>query len=203
MADTHRLTPGTHRLTPGTRLGPVVSAAALVVAAAATCGCLVVSLQPFYEQGTIQFEERLLGTWLNAEDGVTVNVSRGPWNSYKVVYQEGTRDSVFTAYHTRIGGASFLDLCAETGVETSPVLVPAHSLFRIEVADKSLKVSGLSYDWFMSATERNSLVALSYGVDANRNLVLTSPTRTVREWVAAHLKQGEVFGEPVTLTRKE
>jgi hypothetical protein len=193
----------THHVTPGTRLGRRVSAAALVVAAAATCGCLVVSLQPFYEHGTIQFEERLLGVWLNAEDGVTVSVGRGPWNSYRVIYQEGPRASVFTAYHTRIAGVSFLDLCAETGVEASPVLVPAHSLFRIELADKSVKVSGLNYDWFMGATARDSLGALSYGVDANRNLVLTSPTRTVRGWIAAHLKQGEVFGEPVTLTRKE
>jgi hypothetical protein len=186
-----------------TRLALLARAAAVLFVSAAASGCLVVSLQPFYDQASIEFDERLLGTWLNEEDGVTVALTRGPWNSYKLVYREGTRESAFTAYHTRIAGASFLDLVGESGVETSPVLVPAHSVFRIEAADKTLRVSGLSYEWFMEGSETRRLGALTFGVDARRNIVLTSATRLLREWLAAHLKQAAVFGDPVTLIRKE
>ncbi len=191
----------THASTVGARLGRMVSTAALLVAAASASGCLVVSLQPFYDQGTIEFDDRLIGTWLNAEDGVTVTLERGSWNSYRLVYKEGTRESVFTAYHTKIAGVSLIDLCTETGIETTPVMVPAHSAFRIELADQSLKVSGLSYDWFLEATESKRLGGLTFGLDAKRNVVLTSPTRVLREWLAAHLKQPGVFADPVALTR--
>ncbi len=192
-----------HSLTLGGRIARAVSIAALAMAAALDAGCLVVSLQPFYEQRTIEPDDRLLGAWLNAEDGVTVIVERGAWSSYRLTYKEGTRASVFTAYHTRIAGASFIDLCSETGIETSPVMVPAHSVFRIDLADKTLKVWGLNYDWFVDASEGRRLGGLTFGVDAKRNIVLTSPTRALREWIAAHLKQDAVFGEPVTLMRKE
>ncbi len=182
---------------------PLAGAAAAAAAALVSTSCLVVSLQPFYERGAIEFDEHLLGTWLNPEDNVTVTFEHGPWTSYRVIYRDGDRALVFSAYRTTIGSAAFLDLSAEAGVETSPVSVPAHSAFRIEAAEKTLKVSALNYDWFVDASERGRLGPLAYGLDAKRNVVLTSPTRTIRDWLAAHLKQTEVFAEPVVLTRKE
>src|SRR5262249_55752750 len=62
--------------------------AAIVLAAVVSSGCLVVSLQPVYDDKSITFEEPLLGKWSNTEDQIQATIERGEWRSYKVTYTD-------------------------------------------------------------------------------------------------------------------
>ena len=47
---------------------------AVVAAACLSSGCLVISLQPAYDDRSLTFDEALLGEWENAEDGVGARI---------------------------------------------------------------------------------------------------------------------------------
>jgi hypothetical protein len=108
--------------------------AALVTAALASGGCLVLALGPIYDGQTIEFDEALVGTWDRAEDGSSVVIGRGAWRSYDLAYATGDTTLKATAYATRIGEARFLDIEPQHGVDFGPLVVPAHAILRFQLA---------------------------------------------------------------------
>jgi hypothetical protein len=176
------------------------SLCAVLAAVCLSTGCLVVSLQPVYDEQSVTFDEALLGQWENAEDGTRATIERGEWRSYKITYVERTSTRVFQGNLTRIGASQFLDLTEMRGADPGPFLVPVHGLARIAVKDDTLAVALADYDWFMRAITRKTLGRLSTAVDDRRNAVLTSTTVDLRRWLA----QAPVgaFSAPATFTRK-
>ena len=189
------------RHTRGDRFRRGAGAGMFLLAGLLSTGCLVLSLQPIYDEHTIEFDETLLGTWVDPAGGATVTFDQGAWNAYRVTLRERAKASVFTAYRTRIGGATFLDLSPEAGVETAALLIPAHMIVRIKTSATQIKSRSLDYDWFMDASEARRLGPLSFAIDGKHNVVLTSATRALRDWLAAHLDQAETFADEVALTK--
>ncbi len=180
----------------------LIGCAALVAAALASCGCLIVSLSPVYDDLTIEFDDRLVGTWDNAEDGTSVVISRGTWRSYDVTYEGRSGQLKLTAYGTRIGTAHFLDVAPVHGMEAPPLQLAAHAIVRVQLLGDALTVNGLDYEWWTRAALQGELKKLRYAMDERKNLVLTSPTSVLREWIAGSLKSDEVYGDAITFVRR-
>ena len=60
-----------------------VAIVSLLLSALLSSGCLVGSLQPFYEADTLEFDEALLGEWENRDEGTVIQVDRGSGNRIK------------------------------------------------------------------------------------------------------------------------
>ena len=176
--------------------------AALVVAALASGGCLVLALNPIYDDQTIEFDEKLVGTWDHAEDGTSVVVARGAWRSYDVTCTARGTTLKLTAYATRIGDARFLDLGPEHGTDPVPLAVPAHAVLRIQLVGDTLTASGFDYEWWMRAAGPGGQGVPGHAIDERKNLVLTAPTPALRKWIAGSLGTDEAYGEALTLTRR-
>lgn len=176
--------------------------AALVVAALASGGCLVVAFNPIYDDRTIEFDERLLGTWENAEEESAVVISRGTWRSYEVTYAKGDTSLRLTAFGTRIGESHFLDLAHEHGVEVLPLTLSAHAVVRVRLLAETLTVNGFDYEWWMRAAGQGALKRLRFAIDERQNLVLTSPTAVLREWIAGAQGSEQAYGDPLTFVRR-
>jgi hypothetical protein len=172
----------------------------LVANAAASSACLVVTLQPSYDDQSLVFEEGLLGQWENAEDGTRATVERGEWRSYKITYVDRTVTRTFQGNLTKVGASTFLDLTEMRGADPGPLLVPVHTLARITLKDDVLEGALLDYDWFMRAMSRKALGRLSTAVDDRRNAVITGATADIKRWLAQ--TPPDAFAAPATFTRK-
>jgi len=173
----------------------------LFAAALAMSGCLVVALQPVYDDQSLIFDEALLGQWENAEDGTRATVERGEWRSYKITFVDRTATRVFQGNLTRIGASTFLDLTEMRGADPGPLLVPVHGIARITIKEGALEVALLDYDWFMRAMSRKALGRLTTAVDDRRNAVITAATSELKRWLAQ--TPAGAFAAPATFTRKQ
>ena len=167
---------------------------------AVSSGCLVVTLQPAYDDQSVTFNEALLGQWENAEDGTRATIERGEWRSYKITFVDRTTTRVFQGNLTKIGASQFLDLTEMRGADPGPFLVPVHGLAKIALKGDTLDVALADYDWFMRAIARKTLGRLSTAIDDRRNAVMTATTVEMRRWLAQ--APPGAFSAPATFTRK-
>jgi hypothetical protein len=177
--------------------------AVLLALACLSSGCLVITLQPIYDDGSLEVDEGLAGSWRGEEQNATVVVERGEWKSYRVTYTARTTSYAFVAYLTKIGDALFLDLTPDHGLEAGPLMIPAHGVCRLQRDGDSLTIAALDYDWFTAAIRAKKLAGLETALDGRQNLLVTSKTAAARSWLLAHLKTPDVFREPVTFTRSK
>ena len=73
-------------------------------------GCLVVSLNPVYDDTTLAWEPALVGQWIDADDKATLDIGRGEWRSYRVHYEHPIETGDLTGYLTIVGNDKYLDL---------------------------------------------------------------------------------------------
>jgi hypothetical protein len=171
-----------------------------VLIAASSPGCLVVALQPAYDDASVTFNEALVGRWENVDDGTKASVERGEWRSYKVTYTDRSATRSFQGNLTAIGDATFLDLTEMRGADPGPYLVPVHGLFRVTIDGDTLSATMLDYGWFARAVQQKRLGQLATAVDDRRNAVITGPTADLRRWLA-HAPD-EAFAAPMTFKRQ-
>ncbi len=175
--------------------------ALLLALACLSSGCLVITLQPVYDDTSLEVDDTLIGTWQAQEPGATVVVERGEWKSYRIAYTARSTSYAFVAYVTKIGDALFLDLSPEHGLEEGPLTVPAHGLCRLQHDGDRVTVTPLNYDWFTAASRAGTLKGLDPALDARQNMILMSKTAALRAWLLAHLKTADAFREPITFNR--
>jgi hypothetical protein len=171
-----------------------------VLAALASSGCLVVSLQPAYDDASIVHDEALIGRWENAADETSATIESGEWRSYKVAYTDRFTTLTLHGNLTTIGAATFLDLTQVRGADAGPYLVPVHGLFRVAIAGDTLSVAPLDYGWFTRATAGRQIAGLIAVIDDRRNIVVTSSTPALRRWLAR--APDSAFSVSTTFTRK-
>jgi hypothetical protein len=172
---------------------------AVLCAALASSGCLVLSLQPAYDAESVAFDESLLGTWINADDGTQAIIDRGEWRSYKVAFKDRFVTRTLQGNLTRIGPATYLDLTEQRGTETALFLVPVHGIIRIEMNGDTLLAAVLDYGWFSRALERKNLERLTAAFDDRRNALIVSPTADIRRWLAR--MSDEAIAAPMTFQK--
>ena len=175
--------------------------AALVLAAVLSSGCLVVSLQPAYDDKTVAFDEALLGKWSDAEDQLQATIERGEWRSYRITYVDHSTTKTFQGNLTKIGPAQYLDLTESRGEDPGPFLIPVHGLYRLEINGNTLTAAPLDYGWFTRAMQQKALAHLNVSFDDRRNAVIAAPTADLRRWLAKPPAGAEVFAAPMTFER--
>ncbi len=165
----------------------------LLAVTALSSGCLVVSLQPAYDDKSIAFDEALIGKWTNVQDRTTVAIERSEWRSYKIVFTSGSTAFTFQGNLTAIGDATFIDLTQSRGSDPGPYLVPVHGIYRVIVKDDTLTTAALDYGWYTRAMNARTLVGLTAALDDRRNVALASSDRG-RSSVARKGAGGSVRG---------
>jgi hypothetical protein len=173
----------------------------ILLLAVASSGCLVVTLQPAYDDQALIFEEALLGEWENSEDSTRATIERGQWRSYKITFVDRTGTRVFQGNLAKIGASTFLDLTEMRGADPGPLLVPVHTIARLAVKADEVEVALLDYDWFTRAMSRKTLGRLGTAVDDRRNAVITATTGEIKRWLAQ--TPAAAFAAPATFTRKQ
>jgi hypothetical protein len=173
----------------------------LLVAACCSSGCLVLTLQPLYDQASLVVDAGLTGTWQAREQPATVVFEAGEWKSYRVTYTARSTTYSFVAYLTTIGDATFVDVTPLHGVEEVPLLIPVHGFARLRRDGDTLTIAAPDYDWFTAAMRGKRLGHLAAALDARQNAIVTSRTDEVRGWVLAQAKIPEAFREPIEFTR--
>jgi hypothetical protein len=161
--------------------------AAIGIAALLSSGCLVLTLHPVYDDGSIAWDDALLGEWRDAEDNAQVTVTRAEWRSYHVRFVRPSETAEFTGYLTEIGNEHFLDLMPERGEDYGPVLVPVHLVLKVKRRGERWEVATFDYE----ALRREALAGRRIGggvaaLDQKHNVLLTGSSAELREWLRAH-----------------
>jgi hypothetical protein len=176
----------------------------LVLAVACGPGCLVLSLHPAYDDRTIAWDPTLLGSWLDADDKVTMDVERSEWKSYRITYVHPVETATVTGHLTMIGDARYLDVMPARGEDRGSFLVPAHAILRVRLESDRLELTPLSYDWFAGRLgSRAPIAGLSAVKDQKDNALIVSPTSRLRGWLRILPATGPMFGASAVFTRKK
>jgi hypothetical protein len=173
--------------------------AGVMAAAILSSGCLVVSLQPVYDEQSITFDEGLLGTWTNTEDRTTAVIDRAEWRSYRVVFTDRSSTFTFHANLTTIGPTMFLDLTQSRGTDPGPYLVPVHGIYRVSLTADTLTAAALDYNWYSRAANARTPGSLMASFDDRRNVAISSPTESLRAYLAT--APADAFGAAATYKR--
>jgi hypothetical protein len=169
----------------------------------AASGCLVLSVNPVYDDDSIGWDPNLLGKWHNADDNVTVEIQRGEWRSYKVHYEHPIETGDLTAYLTSVGDERYIDVMPARGADRGSFLIPIHAVLRIRVQGDRLEVTPLSYDWFVDRVRAGrGITGLTVAQDQKENVLILSPTARLRVWLRAQRPDGPMFGASATFARR-
>jgi len=171
--------------------------------ACVSSGCLVLSVNPGYDETTLVWDPALLGNWYDADDKATLKIERGEWKSYRVHYVHPIETGDLTGYLTIIGDDRYLDVMPARGEDRGSFLIPVHALLRVRLDGDRLELAPLSYDWFLDRLRAGrSIPGLSVALDQKENALVVSPVDRLRDWVRTQPVAGPMFGAPATFTRK-
>jgi hypothetical protein len=186
------------------RLRRVAAAAlAIVLASAGAPGCLVLSVNPVYDDDTIAWDPDLVGTWIDAEDKASIEIERGEWRSYRVRYIHPIESGTLTGHLTLLNDHRFLDLMPVTGEDRGSFLIPVHAVLRVERSGDRLELTPLSYDWFADRLRAGEPVpGLAAAFDQKENVLLVTPTAALRSWLRFQPADSPMFGAAATFEKK-
>jgi cytochrome c biogenesis protein ResB len=179
-------------------------AATLALALLCAPGCLVLSLQPAYDDETIAWNPELVGSWIDADDKVTMEVERGEWKSYRIRFAHPIESATVTAYLTAIGDEHFIDIMPARGEDRGSLLVPVHAVVHVRLDADRLELTPLSYDRFNDRLRaRQGVTGLNVVQDQKENALIVSPTARLRTWLRGQPARGPMFGASAVFTRKK
>ena len=175
---------------------------ALVILAGSPA-CLVLSLNPAYDDDTIAWDPQLVGRWQDADDKSSIVIERSEWRSYRVHYEHPIETGDLTAYLTIVGNDRYLDVMPARGQDRGSFLIPVHAVLRVRLDENRLELTPLSFDWFSDRLRgAKPIPGLAAVVDQKENALIVSPTERLRGWLRTEVEAG-VFGAPATFTRQE
>jgi hypothetical protein len=181
----------------------VLGALVLLAAAVGAPACLVVSLNPAYDDTTLAWEPSLVGHWVDADDKAALEITRGEWQSYRVHYEHPIETGDLTGYLTIVGNDKYLDLMPARGQDRGSFLVPVHAFLRVRLEGDRLELTPLSYEWFSErATAGKPVPGLTVVLDQKENALIASPVAAIRSWLRLQPADGPMFGAAATFTRK-
>ena len=165
--------------------------------------CLVLSLNPSYDEDTIGWDPSLLGSWQDADDRSSMDIERGEWKSYRIRYVHPIESGTVTGYLTAIGDDRFLNVMPARGEDRGSFLIPAHATVRMQLDADRLELTPLSYDWVADhVRSRTRIPGLHVTLDQKENALIASPTAELRAWLRKQPRDGPMFGASATFTRR-
>jgi hypothetical protein len=180
-------------------------------------GCIpVMSLQPLFTEKDLAFDEKLLGTWVDANETMwQFSDANKPEKAYKLIFtdNEGKKGS-FIAHLVKLENRLFLDVYPSKlpcGNEDDPnkvewpyntlFCIPAHTFIKINSIEPQLKMLRTDDEKmreFLKA-DPNSVEYTSI----EDTPVLTAPTEKLQAFVLKYADDSRVFSEEIVLTRKK
>ena len=184
---------------------------ALATLALFCTGCWQKSVHTFYQDNQVLFEDKLLGTWQEPKEddhSQSWRFQRGRGDSYELVVQDDDTRLEFDARLFTLGESRFLDLYSR---KRSVSEIPAHHLFRVVSVDSSLEIQILSGSWikdWVNAHPKDIAHVRAPDPDEPDNLdkgefVLTADTKTLQQFVLAHLHDEGFFDKTGELRKLE
>jgi hypothetical protein len=184
----------------------------LFAAAVLLTGCWQKSVYPFYKEKDGFFEEKLIGTWREADktadEGTTWTFDKGETaNVYKVHIADKEEMKVDCDGRLfKLGETKFLDLYSR---HRAIIDMPAHALFRVMDIGESFKLQMLSPGWFKNRLQLHPKeIANIFVTDPEHpddvdkgEFVLTASTEAVQKYVLEHLKDEGFWEEPGELKK--
>lgn len=168
-----------------------------VLAGVASAGCVVLSLARFYDEAAVLFEQRLIGSWVDADDNVSVTVTKSEWRSYRIDYAHPVEKGQLTGYLFKTGpeGTAYLDLTPVRGQALGSFVLPAHAIVRVTFGPDELIVAPLSFDWAAEGLSKRTLPATLAAFRGERDQVLFgAPAAALQSWLASLSGDAAAFG---------
>jgi hypothetical protein len=178
-------------------------------------GCLpVMSIYPFYSDTDVVFDTKLLGTWVNDPNNPSTiwefTRAKEPNNAYKMIFsdQEG-RKGTFTARLIKLNNALYIDAITDElpmdtkdpnmtkWVYNSPLLIPAHTLLRVNITDSQLKLA-ITLDTSMQELLKEHSDAVKY-YSIDDRMILISTTAELKAFVLKYSGDKRFFANEFTL----
>jgi hypothetical protein len=179
-------------------------AVALVLAALLlSSGCLVLSLEPAYDDESLGWEPDLIGAWHDVDDNASLKIEAAEWRSYRIHYEHPSEKGDVTGFLTVVGDDHYLDLMPARGEDRGSFLLPVHLVLHVALDRDELVLTPLSYDWFADRLRsgRPPGGALSAVFDQKQNALIVSPTTDLRAWLRSQPKESLAWGAAATFSR--
>jgi hypothetical protein len=187
---------------PRARPAVVMRLLAAVAAAMLTAGCLVLNVNPLYDDDTLTWEPGLLGAWQDVDDKASMQIERGEWKSYSIRYVHPIETGHLTGYLTAVGDARYLDVMPARGEDRGSFLIPVHAFLRVGLDGDRLELTPMSYDWMSDRLKAATPPpGLDVAFDQKENALIVSPTARLRAWIRRQALDGPMFGASAIFSR--
>jgi hypothetical protein len=190
-------------------------------------GCIpVMSLHPLFTEKDITFDEKLLGTWVDANESMwqfsDANPPKGevspkadkPEKAYKLIFidKEGQKGS-FIALLLKLENRLFLDVypdekpCDEKDpnkvewLYNALFLIPAHTFIKINAVEPQLKLQ-LTDDEEFEKLLKDDPNAVEHTLIEDK-LILTASTAELQKFILKYADDSRLFTKESVLTRKK
>ncbi len=184
---------------------------AFIGAAAILLAACIPSVNPFYEDKDVVFDQHLIGEW--QEKGVTNqpevwSFEQSSNKAYNLTVTEEGKTGKFSAHLFKLKQEQFLDLiptdCNYANDQAGMVafsMFPGHLLMRVGQIEPELKLAPCDYDWLEKFLQKNPK-ALSHHLEPER-ILLTADSGDLQKFVLKHLGTNELFKEYGEMVRKK
>jgi hypothetical protein len=191
------------------------------------CGCIPMSVYPFYTEKDLVFNADLLGMWISSDDESHYLFEQADSTAYTMTYREGDKESKYDAHLFKLGNVLFLDVYPRDESITADDmllehLVRVHSCYRVRQITPTPVFCTFDYGWlkdelakdpkapahvvFDDQLDSDAAVADSQGVEEGVSLnwgrvILTAPTADVQAFMLKHLETEGAFSDSEEMHR--
>jgi hypothetical protein len=179
-------------------------------------GCLpIMSLHPLYTEKDLAFDEKLLGTWVDANENVwQFSDANKPEKAYELIFTdtEGKKGS-FAAHLVKLDKKLFLDVYPNEmplnlddpnktqWLYNTFLLIPAHTFIKVNAIEPQLKLQITDNEEFKKLLKEDPNVIEHTSIEDK--LVLTASTKELQAFVLKYANDSRVFTEEGILNRKK
>jgi hypothetical protein len=170
----------------------------------ALCGCIPVSINPFYSSKDVVFDSLLVGAW-GEEDGKSrVVFEKADSNSYVMTDQSDQPESKFDVHLFKLGSNLYMDLYprlkgGSEGQLLSVQLIKAHSLLWVHQVASSLVTSSIDQDKLKKLLAAKP--ALLPHLTEDDRTVFTASTEELQNFITRYLSTADLFEAPSEMKR--
>lgn len=171
------------------------------------CSGCIRSLQPFYTEQDLLFEQNLIGQWAEDGDKEIWAFSKKGMNSYTLVFTDDEgRKGQFVAHLVKIKGKRFLDIFPEE-LELKENnfykfhFLPIHTFLYVEQIIPTLQMRFPDADWLKKFIAGNTN-AIQHDI-VDDEIILTAPPKELQAFWLKHLNTEGAFAAPSNMTRKQ
>ncbi|HJS50959.1 MAG TPA: hypothetical protein VJ781_03585 [Pyrinomonadaceae bacterium] len=173
----------------------------LVIAAILMSGCAP-SLNPYYLERDLIFNQCLIGKWTDLQYKDTWHFERRGPKKYRVTQvNEDGETTLFEAALFQVDGKTFLDLTPIKNPENyGPSLLRTHSLMAIAVETDKLRISYIDPNWLKGYLARYPETLKHTFVD--NEIVITDTTENLQSLIRRSANSPGIFGQTEEVIRQ-